>query len=90
MKESGGSAIELNRSPREYFKMFYADTVVGDNVPALMCGHAFFGTEHVVFASDIPSPADYEEKIAPIERMPISESEKALIFEGNAKRLLHI
>lgn len=59
-------------------------------MPALMCGHSFFGAEHVLFASDIPSINDYEDKIAPLEKMPISESEKNMIFEGNARRLLHI
>lgn len=88
--EPGGPGMELKQSPVAYFKMFYADTVVGDNLPALMCGHAFFGTEHVLFASDIPSPVDYREKIAPIEKLPVAEAEKSLIFEGNARRLLHL
>lgn len=81
---------KLSRPPIEYFKMFYGDTVIGNNVSGLMCGYSLFGAEHVLFASDIPSIVDDEQKIAPIEKMPINELEKSLIFEGNAKRLLHI
>lgn len=88
--EEIGSGVKLSRTPKEYYSMFYADTVVGDNVPALMCGHSFFGDGHVLFASDIPSSIDYEQKIAPVERMPIKESEKRMIFEGNARKLLHM
>ncbi len=84
------SEIKLSRLPIEYFKMFYADTVVGNNVPALMCGYSLFGAEHMLFASDLPSSVDFEQKIEPIEKMPISEAKKSLIFEGNAKRLLHL
>lgn len=81
---------KLSRLSVEYFKMFYGDTVIGDNVSGLMCGYSLFGAGHVLFASDIPSFLDKEQKIAPIEKMPVSESEKSMIFEGNAKRLLHI
>lgn len=88
--EGIASEIKLSRPPIEYFKMFYADTVVGDNISALMCGYSLFGAGHMLFATDLPSSLDYEQKIAPVEKMPVSESEKKLIFEGNARRLLHL
>lgn len=88
--ESRGVGGGLVSGAIEYYKKFYADTVVGDNLPALMCGYSFFGAEHVLFATDIPSMRDLEEKVAPVEKMPIKGSEKSLIFEGNARKLLHI
>jgi aminocarboxymuconate-semialdehyde decarboxylase len=44
----------LKKAPIDYFKMFYGDTVLGGSASALRCGLDFFGSEHVVFASDCP------------------------------------
>ena len=44
----------LQKPPIEYFKMFYGDTVLGGAAAPLACGIAFFGADHVVFASDCP------------------------------------
>ncbi len=73
----------------DYFKMFYADTALsGDSTPALMCGYSFFGPEHVVFGTDLLFGID--KKITSVEQMSIPDSDKYQIFEGNAKKLLHI
>lgn len=80
---------ELKRPPLEYFKMFYGDTALGNNLAALMCGCAFFGAEHLVFGSDAPHQG-YERRIAIIEQMPIPEKDRYLILAGNAARLLHL
>jgi hypothetical protein len=37
-----------------YYRMFYCDTAIQGNTPALMCAHAFFGPDHMVFATDTP------------------------------------
>jgi len=44
----------MKKKPIEYFKMFYADTVLGGSASALRCGLDFFGADRVVFASDCP------------------------------------
>ncbi|HZR69334.1 MAG TPA: amidohydrolase family protein, partial [Burkholderiales bacterium] len=44
----------MKKKPIEYFKMFYADTVLGGSASALRCGLDFFGVDKVVFASDCP------------------------------------
>lgn len=88
--EAISAGTRLSRPPLEYFRMFYGDTVIGDNVSGLMCGYSLFGAEHMLFASDIPTPLDDELKIVPVEKMPVTGAEKSLIFEGNAKRLLHL
>ena len=43
----------LKKQPLDYYKMLYADTALGEVAPT-RCGHAFFGTEHCLFATDAP------------------------------------
>jgi uncharacterized protein len=92
-----GEVMELARPPLDYFKRFYADTVLGGNVPALMAGHAFFGTDHMLFASDYPYPGGADkgeivlrEVIRSVEMMGVSEEDKAKIFSKNARRILSL
>jgi uncharacterized protein len=87
----------LTKPPVDYYKRFYGDTVLGGNTPALMCGHAFFGTDHMVFASDYPYPggvarADIAlgEVIKSVEDMNISDEEKVKIFSKNTRKLLNL
>jgi predicted TIM-barrel fold metal-dependent hydrolase len=84
----------LKKAPLEYYKMLYADTALGEVAPT-RCGHAFFGTEHCLFATD--APFDGEEgryltrnTIAAVNALEIPQSEKDAIFSGNAKRLLKL
>jgi len=92
-----GDVKELARSPVEYFRRFYADTVMGGNTAALMAGYSFFGADHLLFASDYPYPGGaaqsfqaLEGVIKSVEEMPISDGEKAGIFYKNARMLLKL
>ena len=90
-----GFADKLTLPPVEYFKMFYNDTALYGNTAALMCAHAFFGADHILFATDFPYDAELGDKftrdtIAAVEGMSISDAEKGQIFEGNAKALLKL
>ena len=83
--------------PLEYFKKFYADTVLGGSTPALMCGHAFFGADHMLFGSDYPYPggADHGdialgEVIRSVEMMDVTKEEKTGIFSKNTRRILKL
>lgn len=85
----------LSRPPIEYFKRFYGDTALNGNTPALMCGQAFFGTDHIIFATDFPYDDQEGDRftrdvIKAVEMMGIPEMEKQMIFEGNARRLLKL
>ena len=85
----------LSRDPIDYFKMFYGDTALNGNAAALTCGHAFFGTEHVIFATDFPYDDEEgdrftREVIASVEELKIPAFEKRLVYEGNIKRLLKL
>ena len=60
-----------------------------------MCGYEFCGADQMVFATDFPFDSEYgdrytRETIRSVEEMPISDEEKYKIFEGNARRLLHL
>ena len=46
----------LTKSPVDYYRMFYCDTAIQGNTPALMCAYDFFGADHMVFATDTPVP----------------------------------
>jgi aminocarboxymuconate-semialdehyde decarboxylase len=92
-----GEVTPLTKSPLEYFKRFYADTVMGGNVPALMTGYAFFGADNLLFASDYPYPggatqsdAALKEVIMSVKMMSITDEERLKIFSGNARRILKL
>lgn len=79
----------------DYFKMFYGDTALYGGTAALMCGHDFFGAEHVVFATDFPYDSAggnefIKKTVDAIHKMNIPDVDKKLIFEDNARRILHL
>ncbi len=85
----------LSRHPVEYYKMFYADTALSGGTSGLNCGRDFFGVDHLVFGTDMPYDAEFGERMIKltteaVEKMPISDSEKKMIFEGNARKLLKV
>ncbi len=86
----------LTKHPVEYLRMFYADTAInGNSNYSLECGLGFFGEDHVLFGTDMPFDVEngsvsIRETIKGIDNMKISESTRAKIYEGNARRLLHL
>jgi predicted TIM-barrel fold metal-dependent hydrolase len=85
----------LTKRPIEYFRMFYGDTALYGSSPGLMCGYAFFGAGHILFATDMPYDPQLgdiyiRETIRAVEQMDISDLEKKKIFEDNAKELMRL
>jgi uncharacterized protein len=85
----------LSKAPIEYFKMFYADTVLGGSASALRCGLDFFGADRIVFASDCPfdpegGPMFIREGIRSIEDLRLSDEDREKIYLGNALRLMRM
>ncbi|MCX7151234.1 MAG: amidohydrolase family protein [Proteobacteria bacterium] len=85
----------MRKKPIEYFRMFYADTVLGGSAPALRCGLDFFGIDKIVFASDCPfdpenGPMFIREGIRSIEDLKLSDEDKRKIYFGNALKLLNL
>jgi aminocarboxymuconate-semialdehyde decarboxylase len=84
----------LKRRPIDYFRLFYADTALFGAAAATACGLSFFGVERVLFASDTPfepEPGLYiGETIDVIDRLQISEEDRARIYAGNTAALLKL
>jgi len=85
----------MTKKPIEYFKMFYADTVLGGSASALRCGLDFFGADKIVFASDCPfdpegGPMFIREGIRSIEDLNLSDDDKRKIYFANALRLMRM
>ncbi|MBU2498830.1 MAG: amidohydrolase [Proteobacteria bacterium] len=85
----------LKKPVSESFYRIYADTAVDGTAAALPCGHAFFGTERMLFGTDYPfSPENGEvylrQNLAIIRDWDLPEEEKARILGGNALKLLKL
>jgi aminocarboxymuconate-semialdehyde decarboxylase len=82
----------MKKRPVDYFRMFHADTAMFGARAATRCGLEFFGTDQVVFASDMPfdpTPGLYmRETIKVIESLDLSNDDKRRIYSSNAERLL--
>lgn len=94
-KVVGTKMAELPKPPIEYFRLFYNDTALYGNTPALMCAYSFFNADHIVFATDFPYGPGLgdkytEDTIVAVDEMSITSEEKQKIFSENAKRLLRL
>ena len=91
-----GEVTKLTKPPLQYFKKFYDDTVLGGNTPALMCGYAFFGAEHMLFGTDAPYDSMgggarvIPATIRSVEEMEITDEERKMIFQLNAQKLFRL
>jgi len=85
----------LTKSPVDYYRMFYCDTAIQGNTPALMCAYEFFGADHMVFASDTPYDNELggrvtRETLEGVMAMPIDEASRRKILVDNARRLFRL
>jgi uncharacterized protein len=84
-----------NRFPKlpEKFKLFYVDTAVYGNTPALMCSYAYYGADHMLFGTDAPLGPRWgmvEDTIASIDRMDIPAEDKQKILKNNAVNMFKL
>ena len=78
---------EIQRSPWEYFKRLYFDTIT-HYPPALEYLVRTAGSEHVLMGSDYPYDMGDEEPVATVQNLTIPEVDKRKILGGNLMRLL--
>jgi len=84
----------IRRPYIEHFKKFYIDTATQGNEPLLLqMAVNFFGVERVLFGSDCPMDATAgvaftTDAIRSVNGLQATEAERALIFSGNAGRVL--
>ena len=86
----------ITQSPIDYYKMFYNDTAIHGNTPALMLAYHFWGADHIILGADMPLGdhyfgfRSYRQTVNAIEAMDIAEAEKKKIFVDNAMNLLRL
>ena len=92
---SSNEPVPLKKHPHDYFHEFYADTITIGSVPALACGLEFFGPDRVLFATDMPFDTEggrkyVEVALQAMEQLDAPASDKAKIFELNARTLFRL
>ena len=86
----------ITQSPIDYYKMFYNDTAIHGNTPALMLAYHFWGADHIILGADMPLGdhyfgfRSYRQTVNAIEAMDITDAEKKKIFVDNALNLLRL
>jgi aminocarboxymuconate-semialdehyde decarboxylase len=96
LKGTKEDKVHLLRDAVDYFKMFYADTAIHGNAPALMCAYNFFGADKLLFGADMPlgdterGHRNYRQTINAISLMDITETERRKIYEDNARTLMRL
>jgi uncharacterized protein len=85
----------LTKRPIDYFKMFYSDTALFGAADAMQTSIGFFGTDHVLFASDTPydperGPGYIRATIANLESLDLTDAQREDIYHRNVTRLLDL
>lgn len=83
----------LSKDPLEYFRRFYADTVLNGSVHAFACGYKFFGPDQIVFATDYPFGPEKGETwlkaaLRQIDAADLAAPERHKILGANLKALI--
>jgi uncharacterized protein len=82
----------LPQEPLAYFHRFYADTALFGAPHALRCAVEFFGPGRMLFGTDMPlgGPGVVAETIADVESLGLTDADRALVYEGNAREVLRL
>lgn len=86
----GAALRSLEKTPAEYFRMFYGDTALFGAVGAMRCGLDYFGADHVLFGTDMPFVGHISDTLDGIAQLNLDDTDKHAIMEGNARRLLSL
>jgi len=73
--------------PRHYFGTLYFDSLTHDTISLEMLGKRM-GWDHVMLCSDYPFDMAATDPVAGVEAVELSDSDRALVLEGNAQRFL--
>lgn len=86
---------KMKGNPLDTFKKFYADTASFGSSSAIRCGLDFFGTEHLLFATDMPfdpeqGPGYIARTLSAIDNLNLTENTKSAILHGNAEKIFKL
>jgi aminocarboxymuconate-semialdehyde decarboxylase len=73
--------------PRQFFATMYFDSLTHDAISLEMLGRRM-GWDHVVLGSDYPFDMASTDPVTAVEAVDMSDSDRALVLEGNAARFL--
>ena len=80
--------VDLNQSSQAYFDKLYVDTVAHSPAALEYC-RAMFGAERLLYGTDHPfGHPDFQRFNDMVDALDCSESDRDLINQGNARRLL--
>ena len=93
--QARNAPVPVGKHPHDYFHQFYADTITIGSVPALRCGLDFFGSDRVMFATDMPFDTQggrkyVEVALRAMQEIDLPAADKAAIFEHNARRVFRL
>jgi aminocarboxymuconate-semialdehyde decarboxylase len=88
-EDYSGILPALKRPHLDYFRLFYADTAMFGGRSGLLSALDFFGPDHLVFATDAPL-GPILASVAALDRLTLSETERAEVMAGTAERLLRL
>jgi predicted TIM-barrel fold metal-dependent hydrolase len=79
----------------DQLKRFYGDTALSGARHAIECGLGFFGPERLLFGTDMPfdldgGPGYVRGAVRALDAMDLSDDQRRMIYEGNARRLLNL
>jgi predicted TIM-barrel fold metal-dependent hydrolase len=85
----------LKKQPIDYYHMLYGDTALNGSLDAMRCGHAFFGTDRSIFATDAPFDSIgghglIGKSITAVNSLEVDSPSRARIFHANARSLFHL
>jgi hypothetical protein len=85
----------LKKPLLDYYHMLYADTALNGSAAATQCGHAFFGTDHSLFASDAPFDSVggkqlIQTTVDAVSSLGLSPDDQDRIFTNNTRKLLRL
>jgi uncharacterized protein len=85
----------LSKPLLDYFLLFYLDTAVGGNGPAIRCAYDVFGADHILLATDAPNgPDSAETRVATypkiIKSLGLGAADTKKILSGTVSRLLKL
>lgn len=77
----------------DQLKRFHGDTSLSGARHAIECGLGFFGPHRLLFGTDMPfdldgGPGYVRGAVRALDSMELSDGDRHLIYEGNARRLL--